>query len=199
MGDSTLGLEESGWEQLRMEARKIEGDSDVKLSSDAKLASRFTNSSSGPSPAIIDASTIACEKLTALSCFVQTSGTMSPRIDGVIGQSTINKISFGIQGILVGDAQGKVNQLGDKFPAIQGLICVQAASCLEILAVIFMYVPSCLEILAVIFMYNSVSNPLYSAGNILQCELKDLAAKILCFLTKWNKLKLKPCRIAFVG
>lgn len=47
MGDSTLGLEESGWEQLRMEARKIEGDSDVKLSSDAKLASRFTNSSSG--------------------------------------------------------------------------------------------------------------------------------------------------------
>ncbi|KAJ8498187.1 hypothetical protein OPV22_008739 [Ensete ventricosum] len=30
-----------------MEARKIEGDPDVKLSSDAKLASGFTHSSSG--------------------------------------------------------------------------------------------------------------------------------------------------------
>ncbi|CAD5190931.1 unnamed protein product [Musa acuminata subsp. malaccensis] len=47
MGDSTLGLQESGWEQLRMEARKIESDPDVELSSVAKLASRFTNSSSG--------------------------------------------------------------------------------------------------------------------------------------------------------
>ncbi|XP_073064932.1 Golgi SNAP receptor complex member 1-2 [Primulina eburnea] len=35
-------LQESGWEELRKEARKIEGDLDVKLSSYAKLGSRFT-------------------------------------------------------------------------------------------------------------------------------------------------------------
>ncbi|KAL6557243.1 Golgi SNAP receptor complex member 1-2 [Orobanche minor] len=35
-------LLESGWEELRKEARKIEGDLDVKLSSYAKLGARFT-------------------------------------------------------------------------------------------------------------------------------------------------------------
>ncbi|ONK64246.1 uncharacterized protein A4U43_C07F23640 [Asparagus officinalis] len=44
-GDSTsLELQESGWEELRKEARKIEGDLDVKLSSYAKLGTRFTQS-----------------------------------------------------------------------------------------------------------------------------------------------------------
>ncbi|CAL2241216.1 unnamed protein product [Prunus armeniaca] len=40
--DSNLELQESGWEELRREARKIEGDLDVKLSSYAKLGARFT-------------------------------------------------------------------------------------------------------------------------------------------------------------
>lgn len=35
-------LQESGWEELRKEARKIEGDLDVKLSSYAKLGARVT-------------------------------------------------------------------------------------------------------------------------------------------------------------
>ncbi|GER46458.1 Golgi SNAP receptor complex member 1 [Striga asiatica] len=35
-------LQESGWEELRKEARKIEGDLDVKLSSYGKLGARFT-------------------------------------------------------------------------------------------------------------------------------------------------------------
>ncbi|KAL8142198.1 hypothetical protein V2J09_015230 [Rumex salicifolius] len=37
-----MELQESGWEELRKEARKIEGDLDVKLSSYAKLGSRYT-------------------------------------------------------------------------------------------------------------------------------------------------------------
>ncbi|XP_010544627.1 PREDICTED: Golgi SNAP receptor complex member 1-2-like isoform X2 [Tarenaya hassleriana] len=41
MMDSSLDLQESGWEELRREARKIEGDLDVKLSSYAKLGARF--------------------------------------------------------------------------------------------------------------------------------------------------------------
>ncbi|XP_059434742.1 Golgi SNAP receptor complex member 1-2 [Corylus avellana] len=41
-GDPNLDLQESGWEELRREARKIEGDLDVKLSSYAKLGARFT-------------------------------------------------------------------------------------------------------------------------------------------------------------
>ncbi|XP_038681377.1 Golgi SNAP receptor complex member 1-2 [Tripterygium wilfordii] len=40
--ESNLELQESGWEELRREARKIEGDLDVKLSSYAKLGARFT-------------------------------------------------------------------------------------------------------------------------------------------------------------
>ncbi|KAJ8900350.1 hypothetical protein K2173_024990 [Erythroxylum novogranatense] len=42
MTDPNLELQESGWEELRKEARKIEGDLDVKLSSYAKLGARFT-------------------------------------------------------------------------------------------------------------------------------------------------------------
>lgn len=42
MTESSLDLQESGWEELRREARKIEGDLDVKLSSYAKLGARFT-------------------------------------------------------------------------------------------------------------------------------------------------------------
>lgn len=47
MGDSNLELQESGWEELRKEARKIEGDIDVKLSSYAKLGARFTHGGYG--------------------------------------------------------------------------------------------------------------------------------------------------------
>lgn len=43
MADSSLELQEAGWEELRKEARKIEGDLDVKLSSYAKLGARFTH------------------------------------------------------------------------------------------------------------------------------------------------------------
>nr|XP_007134827.1 hypothetical protein PHAVU_010G079500g [Phaseolus vulgaris]ESW06821.1 hypothetical protein PHAVU_010G079500g [Phaseolus vulgaris] len=42
MRDPNLELQELGWEELRKEARKIEGDLDVKLSSYAKLGGRFT-------------------------------------------------------------------------------------------------------------------------------------------------------------
>ncbi|KAK8964660.1 Golgi SNAP receptor complex member 1-2 [Platanthera guangdongensis] len=45
MADTILEIQESSWEELRKEARKIEGDLDVKLSSYAKLAARFTQSS----------------------------------------------------------------------------------------------------------------------------------------------------------
>ena len=47
MTDTNLELQESGWEELRREARKIEGDLDVKLSSYAKLGSRFTQGGGG--------------------------------------------------------------------------------------------------------------------------------------------------------
>ncbi|ERM94733.1 Golgi SNAP receptor complex member 1-2 [Amborella trichopoda] len=40
-----LGLQEAGWEELRKEARKIEGDLDVKLSSYAKLGGRLAQGS----------------------------------------------------------------------------------------------------------------------------------------------------------
>ncbi|KAG6400480.1 hypothetical protein SASPL_137317 [Salvia splendens] len=40
-------LQESGWEELRKEARKIEGDIDVKLSSYAKLGARFSHGHGG--------------------------------------------------------------------------------------------------------------------------------------------------------
>ncbi|KAJ6823198.1 Golgi SNAP receptor complex member 1-2 isoform X1 [Iris pallida] len=43
MGDSILEIQEPGWEELRKEAMKIEGDLDVKLSSYAKLGTRFNS------------------------------------------------------------------------------------------------------------------------------------------------------------
>jgi Golgi SNAP receptor complex protein 1 len=43
---AALELQESGWEELRREARKLEGDLDVKLSSYARLAARSSSSSS---------------------------------------------------------------------------------------------------------------------------------------------------------
>ncbi|CAL0304645.1 unnamed protein product [Lupinus luteus] len=42
MADTVLDIQDSGWDELRKEARKIEGDIDVKLSSYAKLGTRFT-------------------------------------------------------------------------------------------------------------------------------------------------------------
>ncbi|XP_010053912.2 Golgi SNAP receptor complex member 1-2 isoform X1 [Eucalyptus grandis] len=42
VGDASLELQEAGWEELRKEARKIEGDLDVKLNSYAKLGARFS-------------------------------------------------------------------------------------------------------------------------------------------------------------
>jgi len=50
MADPGLDLQESGWEELRKEARKIEGDLDVKLSSYAKLGARFTQGGSSSLP-----------------------------------------------------------------------------------------------------------------------------------------------------
>ncbi|KAK8501410.1 hypothetical protein V6N12_047145 [Hibiscus sabdariffa] len=47
MTDPNLDLQESGWEELRREARKTEGDLDVKLSSYAKLGARFTHGDTG--------------------------------------------------------------------------------------------------------------------------------------------------------
>ncbi|XP_068649854.1 Golgi SNAP receptor complex member 1-2-like [Aristolochia californica] len=47
MLDPSLELQEAGWEELRKEARKIEGDLDVKLSSYAKLGARFTQGDTG--------------------------------------------------------------------------------------------------------------------------------------------------------
>ncbi|GMP28867.1 hypothetical protein CsSME_00004225 [Camellia sinensis var. sinensis] len=51
MSDPTMGLlQESGWEELRKEACKIKGDLDVKLSSYAKLSSRFSHGGSAKTP-----------------------------------------------------------------------------------------------------------------------------------------------------
>ncbi|KAJ8494202.1 hypothetical protein OPV22_015923 [Ensete ventricosum] len=209
MGDPSLHLQESGWEVLRKEAMKIEGDLDVKLSSYAKLASRFTHSSSGygdnGSPTIgssrswksmemeiqslleklLDvndamsrcaasaAPTTAINQKLArhrdiLHEFTQEfrrtkgnlnsirehadllysvrddisesmgSGSLSPRvnllreraaihgnishIDEVIGQAQMTRSALGSQRVLFGDVQGKVKQLGDRFPVIRGVI-----------------------------------------------------------------------------
>ena len=47
---AALELQESGWEELRREARKLEGDLDVKLSSYARLAARSSSASGAASP-----------------------------------------------------------------------------------------------------------------------------------------------------
>jgi Golgi SNAP receptor complex protein 1 len=48
---AALELQESGWEELRREARKLEGDLDVKLSSYARLAARSSSSAASASGA----------------------------------------------------------------------------------------------------------------------------------------------------
>lgn len=46
---AALELQESGWEELRREARKLEGDLDVKLSSYARLAARSSSAADAAS------------------------------------------------------------------------------------------------------------------------------------------------------
>lgn len=68
----------------------------------------------------------------------KASGSMSPKmhilreraaihgsishIDDVINQAQTTRAALGSQRALFGDVQGKVKQLGDKFPVIRGLI-----------------------------------------------------------------------------
>ncbi|KAK4379416.1 hypothetical protein RND71_001278 [Anisodus tanguticus] len=198
--------EESGWEELRKEARKIEGDVDVKLSSYAKLGARVTqggyveagsptlgssrswkstemeiqslleklldvNDSMSRCAASAAPTTSVTQKLARhrdiLHEFTQefrrikgnissmrehaellssvrddiseykASGS-SPKmqilreraaihgsishIDDVISQAQTTRAALGSQRTLFGDVQGKVKQLGDKFPVIRGLI-----------------------------------------------------------------------------
>ncbi|KAL3381159.1 hypothetical protein AABB24_001333 [Solanum stoloniferum] len=199
-------LQESGWEELRKEARKIEGDLDVKLSSYAKLGARVTqgyveagsptlgssrswkstemeiqslleklldvNDSMSRCAASAASTTSVIQKLARhrdiLHEFTQefrrikgnissmrehaellssvrddiseykASGSMSPKmhilreraaihgsishIDDVINQAQTTRAALGSQRALFGDVQGKVKQLGDKFPVIRGLI-----------------------------------------------------------------------------
>jgi len=44
------------------------------------------------------------------------------QIDDVINQAQTTRAALGSQRALFGDVQGKVKQLGDKFPVIRGLI-----------------------------------------------------------------------------
>ncbi|OVA06721.1 Golgi SNAP receptor complex [Macleaya cordata] len=207
MMDPNLELQESGWEELRKEARKIEGDLDVKLSSYAKLGARFTQGgyADNGSPTIASgrswksmemeiqslleklldtndamshcaASAMPTNSVTQklarhrdiLHEFTQefkrikgninsmrehaellssvrdditeykASGSMSPRIqvlrersaihgsisqiDEVISQAQTTRSVLGSQRTLLGDVQGKVKQLSDKFPVIRGLL-----------------------------------------------------------------------------
>lgn len=46
----------------------------------------------------------------------------SVQIDDVINQAQTTRAALGSQRALFGDVQGKVKQLGDKFPIIRGLI-----------------------------------------------------------------------------
>lgn len=199
-------LQESGWEELRKDARKIEGDLDVKLSSYAKLGARLTqggyveagsptlgssrswksmemeiqslleklldlNDSMSRCAASAATTTSVTQKLARhrdiLHEFTQefrrikgnissmrehaellssvrddiseykASGS-SPKmqilreraaihgsishIDDVINQAQTTRAALGSQRALFGDVQGKVKQLGDKFPIIRGLI-----------------------------------------------------------------------------
>uniref|UniRef100_A0A0E0CEU7 Golgi SNAP receptor complex member 1 n=1 Tax=Oryza meridionalis TaxID=40149 RepID=A0A0E0CEU7_9ORYZ len=203
---AALELQESGWEELRREARKLEGDLDVKLSSYARLAARSSSAadaSSASSPSersswksmefeiqslldklqdVNDAmsrcaastapTTSVSQKLARhrdiLHEFAQefrrtrgnlssirehadllssvrdditeskATGGMSPRvhllrerasihgsinqIDEVIGQAQSTRVALSNQRALFGDVQGKVKQLGEKFPVIRGLL-----------------------------------------------------------------------------
>ncbi|KAL6007914.1 Golgi SNAP receptor complex member 1-2 [Asimina triloba] len=206
MGDPSLELQESGWEELRKEARKIEGDLDVKLSSYAKLGARFSqgygdsgsptvgssrswksmemeiqslleklldiNDSMSRCAASASPTTSVTQKLARhrdiLHEFTQefrrtrgninsmkehaellssvrddiseykAAGGMSPRMhllreraaihgsinqmDEVISQAQATRSVLGSQRSLFSDVQGKVKQLGDKFPVIRGLL-----------------------------------------------------------------------------
>lgn len=200
-------LQESGWEELRKEARKIEGDLDVKLSSYAKLGARYTQSVSGyvdtTSPTagsgrswkstemeiqsllekLLDVNdsmsrcaassaptTSVTQKLARhrdiLHEFTQEfrrikgnitsmkehaellssvrediseyKASGSPRMqllreraaihgsishmDEVINQAQTTRAVLGSQRAMFGDVQGKVKQLGEKFPIVRGLI-----------------------------------------------------------------------------
>ncbi|RWW27323.1 hypothetical protein BHE74_00054568 [Ensete ventricosum] len=44
------------------------------------------------------------------------------QIDEVIGQAQMTRSALGSQRVLFGDVQGKVKQLGDRFPVIRGVI-----------------------------------------------------------------------------
>ncbi|CAF1873156.1 BnaC04g50160D [Brassica napus] len=204
MTESSLDLQESGWEELRREARKIEGDLDVKLSSYAKLGARFNQGGygvDGGSPGgswksmeieiqsslekllDINDSMSRCAASAAPTISVtqklarhrdilheytqefrrikgnissmrehaellssvrddiseyKASGSMSPgvqvlrerasihgsisHIDEVIGQAQATRAVLGSQRSLFSDVQGKVKNLGDKFPVIRGLL-----------------------------------------------------------------------------
>ncbi|KAM7260893.1 hypothetical protein ACFE04_026368 [Oxalis oulophora] len=200
-------LQETGWEELRREARKIEGDLDVKLSSYAKLGARFTQGGhvEAGSPTIgstrswksmemeiqslleklldINDSMSRCaasatpatsvtqklarhrdilhectqefrrikgniksmkehaELLTSVRDDIseyKASGSMSPKvqllreraaihgsishIDDVINQAQSTRAVLGSQRGLLGDVQGKVKSLSDKFPVIRGIL-----------------------------------------------------------------------------
>uniref|UniRef100_A0A0D9VBN7 Golgi SNAP receptor complex member 1 n=1 Tax=Leersia perrieri TaxID=77586 RepID=A0A0D9VBN7_9ORYZ len=206
---AALELQESGWEELRREARKLEGDLDVKLSSYARLAARSSSaadassSSSSASPSDrsswksmefeiqslldklqdVNEAMSRCASSTAPTTSVsqklarhrdilhefaqefrrtrgnlssirehadllssvrdditeaKASGGMSPRvhllrerasihgsinqIDEVIGQAQSTRAALSNQRALFGDVQGKVKQLGEKFPVIRGLL-----------------------------------------------------------------------------
>ncbi|KAL3616527.1 Golgi SNAP receptor complex member 1-2 [Castilleja foliolosa] len=207
-GDPSMdALQESGWEELRKEARKIEGDLDFKLSSYAKLGARFNQGGNvdAGSPTLgssrswksiemeiqslleklldINDSMSRCAASAASTSSVsqklarhrdilheftqefkrtqgninsmwehaelissvrdditdyKASGSVNPstqllreraaihgsisHIDDVISQAQATRSVLGSQRALFGDVQGKVKQLGEKFPVIRGLI-----------------------------------------------------------------------------
>ncbi|XP_010264211.1 PREDICTED: Golgi SNAP receptor complex member 1-2-like [Nelumbo nucifera] len=207
MTDLNLELQEAGWEELRKEARKIEGDLDVKLSSYTKLGARFTQggyadtgsptlgssrswksmemeiqslleklldtndamsrcaASAAPTTSVtqklarhrdilheftqefrrikgnINSMREHAELLSSVKDDIsehKMSGSISPRanllreratihgsiahIDDVINQAQATRSVLGSQRSLLGDVQGKVKQLSDKFPVIRGLL-----------------------------------------------------------------------------
>lgn len=198
-------LQESGWEELRKEARKIEGDLDVKLSSYAKLGARYTQSgyvdttsptagsgrswkstemeiqslleklldvndsmsrcaaSSAPTTSVtqklarhrdilheftqefrrIKGNITSMKEHAELLSSVREDiseykASGSPRMqllreraaihgsishmDEVINQAQTTRAVLGSQRAMFGDVQGKVKQLGEKFPIVRGLI-----------------------------------------------------------------------------
>nr|GEW86204.1 Golgi SNAP receptor complex member 1-2 [Tanacetum cinerariifolium] len=198
--------QESGWEELRKEARKIEGDLDVKLTSYTKLGARVTqggyadadtptmgsnrswksmemeiqslleklldvNDSLSRCAASAAPTTSATQKLARhrdilheysqefrrikgnISAMTEhaellssvrddiseyKAGSTSPRMqilreraaihgniahmDDVITQAQTTRAALSSQRAMFGDVQGKVKQLGDKFPVVRGLI-----------------------------------------------------------------------------